>query len=139
MNVRASPSLQAAILTTVPVGGLYRIFGWSGGWAHVQLPSGTIGWISGTVFGASSNSATPSYQSNTYRHTTRTTRRKASTQGGSVLTAGVRVHSRPGIKAPVVVVAAAGTHVTVLGYSGGWVLVRLPSGQTGYVLGTYVR
>jgi uncharacterized protein YgiM (DUF1202 family) len=34
--------------------------------------------------------------------------------------------------------AAAGTHVQVLGYSGGWALVRLPNGQTGYVLGTYV-
>jgi uncharacterized protein YgiM (DUF1202 family) len=34
---------------------------------------------------------------------------------------------------------AAGTHVTVLGYKNGWALVRLPTGQTGYVLGTYVR
>jgi uncharacterized protein YgiM (DUF1202 family) len=56
-----------------------------------------------------------------------------------VVTAGVRVHSAPGVKAPVVTTAASGTHVRVLGHRGAWTLVRLPSGQTGYVLGSYVN
>ncbi|HEX6507791.1 MAG TPA: SH3 domain-containing protein, partial [Chloroflexota bacterium] len=59
--------------------------------------------------------------------------------GTSILTAGVRVHSRPGMAAPVITLAAAGTHVSVLGYSSGWALIRLPAGTTGYVLGSFVR
>jgi len=49
------------------------------------------------------------------------------------------VHVAPGVKSAVVTLAAAGTHVRILGYRGGWTLVRLPSGATGYVLGSYVR
>jgi uncharacterized protein YgiM (DUF1202 family) len=129
------------VVTTIPAGGTYRVLGWSNGWAHVQLPNGTVGWVSGSVIGGAS-SATPTYNTYTPRKSSKsksTSRSSAGASARNVLTAGVRVHSAPGVKAPVVTVAAAGTHVTVLGYRAGWVLVRLPNGTTGYVLGSYVR
>jgi uncharacterized protein YgiM (DUF1202 family) len=142
VHVRSAPSLSASIITTLPSGGSYQVIGRSNGWLHVQLSNGVTGWISAAVLGGPS-----SYNASTTRSTTRRSASSArsysastKTSGGSsVVTAGVRVHSAPGVNAPVVGMVAAGTHVTVLGYKNGWALVRLPSGQTGYVLGSYVR
>jgi uncharacterized protein YgiM (DUF1202 family) len=136
VHVRSGPSLSASVITTLPAGGTYKVLGRSNGWLHVQLSSGATGWIDAAVVSGTSKASGTSSSRSTTKSSTSSTK---STAGGSVLTAGVRVHSSPGVKAPVVGMAAAGTHVTVLGYKNGWALVRLPSGQTGYVLGTYVR
>ena len=140
-NVRSGPSMQSSIITVLPVGGKYRILGWSNGFAHVQLSNGTIGWISGTVIGGTGSApgSSTTYRSRTYQHNRNGSRTKTSFRGGSVLTAGVRVHSRPGINSPVIGMAAAGTRVQVLGYSAGWARIRTAGGMTGYVLGSYVR
>jgi len=154
-NVRTGPSMSNGVATVIPAGGAYQIIGWSHGWAHVRLADGTTGWVRGDVIGgakASTGSKTSAqntgqvYGQYTYSHppsrSKSASHRQSSKSSGaarSVVTVGVRVHSRPGVKAPVIGGAAAGTHVQVLGYSGGWALVRLPSGQTGYVLGTYVH
>jgi uncharacterized protein YgiM (DUF1202 family) len=138
VNVRSGPSLHNSIVTVIPPGGTYQVLGWSNGWAHVRLPNGTVGWVSGTVLGSTGTT----YNSYTYSRSKRTTSHRSTSHhaySGARLTAGVRVHSRPGIKAPVVTLAASGTHITILGYRGSWALVRLPSGTTGYVLGMYVR
>jgi uncharacterized protein YgiM (DUF1202 family) len=142
VNVRSGPSMTSSVETVLPAGGRYRIMGWSHGWAHVQLASGLVGWISGTVI---RGSPTPSYQSYGYGHkkparpAARSRQTSTASRGRNVLTAGVRVHSQPGINAPVVGMAAAGTRVQVLGYSRGWTLVRTSGGLTGYVLGIYVK
>jgi uncharacterized protein YgiM (DUF1202 family) len=135
LNVRQSPSLSAAIVSIVPPGGSFRILGWSGYWARVRLADGGTGWISGSVLGrtssASGSSRTRSGGSNS---------RGYSTAGlGSVVTAGVRIHSAPGLSSPVIGLVAAGTHVHALGSSAGWTRVRLPTKQTGFILGIYVR
>jgi N-acetylmuramoyl-L-alanine amidase len=135
MNVRTSPSLKATVATVLLPGASYRVLGWSNGWAHVRLANGTVGWVSGAVLGVASTGTA----ANTYANTHPRPKTTVTSVGGSVITAGVRVHSSPGIKAPVVTLAARGTHVRVLGYSRGWTLVRLPNGRTGYVLGIYVR
>ncbi|HEX8917276.1 MAG TPA: SH3 domain-containing protein [Chloroflexota bacterium] len=134
-NVRSSPSLTSGIVTVLPPGGAYRVLGWSNGWAHVQLAGGVVGWISGTVLGTAVHAS----QSKTYQSTRRSGASILPGSGSYVLTAGVRVHTRPGVSAPVVTLAAAGTHVNVLGYRNGWDLIRLPAGSTGYVLGSFVR
>jgi uncharacterized protein YgiM (DUF1202 family) len=135
VNVRNGPSLSSAILSVLPAGGAYRIVNWSSGWAHVRLASGGTGWISGSVLGYAPHSSTPSSAV-----TARTSARASTAASGrSVVTAGVRLHSGPGLSRPVVRLVAAGTRVQILGFSSGWTLVRLPSRQTGYVLGIYVR
>jgi uncharacterized protein YgiM (DUF1202 family)/cell wall-associated NlpC family hydrolase len=139
MNVRTGPGLRKAVATTLVPGASYRVIGSANGWLHVQLANGSTGWISGAVArtAANTSSAGPTYKQVAY---TRKAGKSTTTSGRrAVVTVGVRVHSSPGIKAPVVATTISGTRVRVLGHRGGWTLVRLPSGQTGYVLGSYVR
>ena len=146
--------MNSGVAATLPSGGQYQVIGWSNGWAHVRLANGATGWIRGDLIGGAASptapTAGPTYNQNSYNHSntrskrtarpsSRTPSRTGSTGRGSVVTAGVRVHSAPGGNAPVVGGAAAGTHVQVLGQSHGWTLVRLPNGQTGYVSSAYVR
>lgn len=131
MNVHNGPSLNHTVVTVIGAGSRYQIVSWSGNWARVLLPDGTTGWVSGTLLGHGGSTTTTVANP---QHSTR-----AVSSHGSVLTAGVRVHVAPGTKSAVVTLAAAGTHVRILGHRGGWTLVRLPSGTTGYVLGSYVR
>jgi len=135
LNVRQSPSLSAVIVSILPPGGSYRILGWSGGWARVRLADGGTGWISGSVLGrtslAAGSSRTRSSGSNSAGYSAAGIR--------SVVTAGVRIHSAPGLSSPVLGLVAAGTHVHTLGSSAGWTKVRLPTKQTGYILGIYVK
>jgi uncharacterized protein YgiM (DUF1202 family) len=135
LNVRRGPSLGAAIVSILPVGGSYRILGWSAGWAHVRLADGGTGWISGSVLGTASAAA-----SATSTRSGGSSPNRRSTAGmTSIVTAGVRIHSAPGLSSPVVGLVAAGTHVRALGSSAGWTRVRLPTRQTGYILGIYVK
>jgi uncharacterized protein YgiM (DUF1202 family) len=138
MNVRTGPGLKNSVATTLVPGNSYRVIGSANGWLHVRLANGNTGWISGAVARGSKTPSTagPTYKQVTYTH--KSYKPAIAKSRGAVVTTGVRVHSAPGIKAPVVGTAASGTHVTVLGHRGGWTLVRLPSGQTGYVLGSYV-
>jgi uncharacterized protein YgiM (DUF1202 family) len=138
-NVRIGPGLKNAVATTLAPGQSYRVIGSAHGWLHVELANGSTGWISAGVArtAANTSSAGPAYKQVSF---TKKAKKTTATGGHSaVVTGGVRVHSAPGLKAPVVATTASGTHVHVLGYRGGWTLVRLPSGQTGYVLGSYVR
>jgi uncharacterized protein YgiM (DUF1202 family) len=138
VNVRRSPSLSAAVVTTIGSGTSYTILGWSNNWAHVRLSNGTTGWISGTVIGSVKS---PSYSS--YSHTATRTKTRHSSVSKSyyphVVTAGVRVHATPSLKGRVIGGATAGTRARVLGYRNGFAHVQLSNGVTGYVYGTYVR
>lgn len=135
LNVRQRPSLGAAIVSILPAGGSYQILGWSGGWAHVRLADGSTGWISGSVV----RSTAPSTRSSRTRGGSSVSTARTASGTAPVVTAGVRIHSRPGIDSPVIGLVAAGTHVRVLGSSGAWTRVRLPTRQTGYILGIYVK
>jgi cell wall-associated NlpC family hydrolase/uncharacterized protein YgiM (DUF1202 family) len=137
MNVRSGPSISNSVVAVVAPGATYRILGWSGGWARVRTSNGAVGYVSGTVLGKPSTTSYNSYTA--AKPVKRATKRTSSYTSGPVMTAGVRVHSAPGVKAPVVGLVAAGTHVRVLGYRSGWTLIRLANGTTGYVLGTYIR
>lgn len=132
LNVRSGPSLNSSVVTVIPVGGSYQILGWSHGWARVQLPNGATGWVSGTVLSGGSSTTT-------YKSKAGSGVKAAASSYTHRLTAGVRLHTGASIGSRVVAVGAAGTRVAVLGYRNGWALVRLPSGTTGYVLGSYVR
>lgn len=133
LNVRSAPAMSGGIVTVLAPGGDYHVLGWSNGWAHVQLPNGTTGWISSA---ATAGRVKRAGGQSRYRAGTRAA--AAPTRGRSVITAGVRMHSSPGKRSAVIGLVAAGTHVTVLGQHGRWVLVRLSNGTTGYVLGSYV-
>jgi uncharacterized protein YgiM (DUF1202 family) len=153
VNVRRTPSLKGTVVTVLAPKGGYTVLGWTktGGWAHVRLANGTTGWISGSALGitpatapAAARATTTSAATGTRTTTSSTTTSTTSTSrhlgtGPNVVTVGVKVHATPSLKGAVVTVLAAGTHVTVIGGSGSWKLVKLPTGGTGYVYGSYVK
>lgn len=135
LRVHSGPSTSAGTLTSVSPGQHLTVIARSGKWIQVQLPDGTVGWVS-AAYVSSSSSAKASTTSTTSATTTVKATKTAATH---MVTAGVRVHTGANIKSRVITTIAAGTHVTVLGYTKGWAHLLLPSGQIGYVLGTYVR
>jgi uncharacterized protein YgiM (DUF1202 family) len=130
LRVHSTPSLNGAVVTSIPAGQRVQILARINGWMKVRTAGGYVGWIVASYTraarGSTAAGSTVAAKSSSYR-------------SGPTLTAGVRVHASPGLRSRVTTVAAAGTHVTVLGYHGAWMLVRLPSGQTGYVYASYVR
>ncbi len=130
VNLRSRPNMQAAIVA-VSNGSPVRVLHWASGWAEVQLSTGASGWVWRAFLGG--------YHA---RHTghARTSGNVSGrrTGTGAHVTAGVRVHARPGLRARVVGVIAAGTHVTILRSLSGWDYVRLPSGGAGWVYAAYV-
>jgi len=119
LRVHAGPSIGARVITVIRHGQRVEILDGIPGWIRIRLASGVTGWVSAPYLGVQ----TPKGKA-TQKHT---------------VTAPVRVHATPGIKAPVITVAAAGTSVQVLGEQSSWILVQLPSHVTGFVFGSYVH
>jgi uncharacterized protein YgiM (DUF1202 family) len=151
VNVRTRPSLRGIVVTVLAPKSGYTVLKWSHGWAQVRLADGTTGWVSGSALGISPGT-TPAVTQTTRAATTTTTTtttsssttaattaRKTLGAGPNVVTVGVKVHTKPSLRATVETVLPAGTHVTVLGERGNWKLVRLASGTTGYIYASYVR
>jgi SH3-like domain-containing protein len=110
----------------------------------VRTPDGRIGWVVSMYTNAKRAGTTTKGTYNSYKPSTRPnntskSRTTRSFTGGSMVTAGVRVHATPALRGQVIGLAAAGTHVQIIGHSGSWVLVRLPNGRTGYIYGIYVH
>src|SRR5947209_12072811 len=115
--------MGASVATVLSPGSSYQVIGWSNGWMHVQLANGMTGWISGSVVGKTAARSTAKTKAKTQTRVSTSSARAVA--GGSVVTAGVRVHAGPALNSRVISMAAAGSRVQVLGRKGGWVLVRL--------------
>jgi len=126
LRVHTAPSLGAAVLGSLSRSQHLAVVRSVGGWVDVRLPSGRFGWIS--------QQFTSRRQAGTAGATTQIMAR-----GKAIVTAGVRIHWSPGVSKPTIGLVAAGTHVQVLHSGSGWTKVRLPSRQTGYILGIYVK
>jgi cell wall-associated NlpC family hydrolase/uncharacterized protein YgiM (DUF1202 family) len=143
LNVHSGPSLTDQIVTVAARGQKLEVLARRNGWLEVRTPSGVVGWVkasltsSGKRSGSRTPPTPPTYSSVKPTHVQRVVSKALTT--GPRLTAGVRVHVAPALSARVVTTAAAGTHVRILGYTGSWTLVRLPSGTTGYVFGAYIH
>lgn len=118
LRVHTAPSLGAPVITTAYQGQSLRVLKRSGKWLEVQLPNGRIGWVLATYTSA---------------------KRTQAPVGRHIVTVSVRVHLGPSLTSRVISVAAAGTHVRVLKYLGGFDFVALPSSVKGYVYAQYVR
>lgn len=149
LRVHSAPGLGAPVVTSIAKGERVTVLARRNGWVEIRTSSGQVGWIKGSYTSSAAPSvgtSGPSYNSVSYSRPKaaprRTVARKTSRStfvGTHVVTAGVRIHSRASLRSPVIGGAAAGTHVQVLGFKNGFALVRLATGQTGYVYGAYVR
>lgn len=131
LRVHTAPSLGAPIVTTLYQGQRVVVLKRVGAWLHVRLPNGATGWILASY--TSERKAAVATAPKAVKRSTRT-----ASLGKYVITAGVRVHARASLTSRVITLAAAGTHVHLLGRRGSWDHVRLPSGIAGFVYGSYV-
>lgn len=145
LNVHTSPSKSAPIITAVGQGQQLQILARGNGWMKVRTPDGSIGWVKTSMTSArhgsvqkAATSTGPAYKSVTPPQSVQHKVVSTSTRG-PYLTASVRVHVAPGLRARVIMTAGIGTHVQVLGYNAGWARVRLVTGVVGYVYGSYVH
>jgi len=145
LRVHVRPGLGSAVVTSVFRGqNLLVLQRWSS-WAHIQMGSGARGWVysaflssgSGQGRGSVSSAAAPRRAST--RIATRAATRTARYSAGHQIIINVRVHSRPGLSAPVLGLATGGTHVRVLAVSGSWARVRFAGSRTGWVYRSFVR
>jgi SH3-like domain-containing protein len=133
LRVHVRPGLSATVVTSVYRGQKLLVMQRWSSWARIQMADGTRGWVYSAFLTSGSGQRGVSVSS------AAAPRRASSHPSGPHVTVTVRVHSRPGLRAPVLRLAAAGTRVRVLGTSGAWARVRLPSGGTGWVYRSYVR
>jgi uncharacterized protein YgiM (DUF1202 family) len=122
LRLHTAPAITAPVIKVLMHGQSVEVVQLTEEWARVRLRGREQGWISGWVYarflGIRSAPGSPPPH---------------------LLTANVRVHRAPGLRAAVILVARAGTRVDVLGAISAWIHVRLPSRITGYVYRTFVR
>jgi uncharacterized protein YgiM (DUF1202 family) len=141
LRVHVRPSLGAAVVTSVYRGQKLLVLQRWSDWAHVQMAGGTRGWVYNAFLssGSGQRRGSVSPEAAPRRASTQVSTHTATYTTGHRITLNVRIHSRPGLKAPVLGLALGGTHVRILAISGLWAHVRFASGRMGWVYRSYVR
>src|SRR5579875_3755318 len=137
LRVHARPNLLSPVVTVAYREEKVHLLRSFHNWTRVFLPDGSRGWVIDNYL-AGMHSTTPVPTQRIVRRIQATTS-VLSSRFDAHLTAGVRIHVRPGLQAAVIGLAAAGTNVQVLKVVGDWVRVRFPRGRTGYVDSLYVQ
>ncbi|WP_417562163.1 SH3 domain-containing protein [Microbacterium sp.] len=115
LNLRASASLSAKILTVIPRGGKVTVLKKSGSWSEVKYGTRT-GWVANAYLTAASTSTS------TTQHTT----------------AALNLRSSASLSARVITVIPRGAAVTVLKKSGSWSQVKYRT-WTGWSANAYLK
>jgi uncharacterized protein YgiM (DUF1202 family) len=142
LRVHTRPNTAAPVLASAFRGQRLNVLKRWNGWLWVLTPNGTGGWVSGSFVGRGAGQRTGRghRDSTTNRVPIRRVRATVPVRhAGSTITAGVRLRLRPSLRAPVLGLVAAGTHVRVLASWSTWVYLRFPSGQGGWVYRAYVK
>jgi N-acetylmuramoyl-L-alanine amidase len=137
VNVRSGPGTSNPVIGTVVQGNSLPVLGQSGDWVQVSLPSGGNGWVAGWLVALNDTGPPPVVSPPAPAVTTPAapgSGSKVAVVNGSV----VNVRNGPGTSNEVVGTVTQGNSLPVLGQSGDWVQVSLPSGGNGWVAGWLV-
>jgi SH3-like domain-containing protein len=134
LRVHVRPNLAAPAVTSASHGQRLLVLSRWLGWLRVLLPNGARGWVDGGLTSTGTSAQRAAGRSAARQRAPASPRR-----AGPTLTATVRVHSRPGLRAPVLRLAAAGTRIHMIGSWRMWLYVRSGGGQTGWIYRAYVR
>ncbi len=115
LNVRSGPGLQHTRTTQVTLGAVLPVLAEQPGWVQVALGGGKSGWVSAQYVTLKSTSA----------------------QSAKVTVSVLNVRSGPGTQYSRTTTVSQGTVLTVISKQGEWLQVKLPSGQTGWVMAQY--
>lgn len=127
LNLRASGSTSANVITTAPTGSVFTVFSKEGGWAHIQ-------------FGATVAYASTDFLvfSSTYPGDTVTTGVLTATVNLEDPSATVSLRGTPSTEGQVLAQLAHGTTVTVTRDDGAWCEVSY-NGTKGYIVSSYLK
>jgi N-acetylmuramoyl-L-alanine amidase len=126
LNVRSAPSTTAGVLTQVGTGTAVTVQGRNGSWLKVYIPSKKVtGWVHGDFISNKPVTSTPTVTT-------------ASTSTQVVLLENSNFRRGPGTNYRAISVEKAGTYLTKVSESNGWVQLRRKDGVTGWVAGWLV-
>jgi N-acetylmuramoyl-L-alanine amidase len=142
LNVRSGPGTTFSRISTVAMDSLLPVLQRQGDWLQVSLPSGQTGWVAGQYTAAVNIPAAPPPAAPPVSNIPTTPPAQPTSPPSSEMTAVVNtdtlnVRSGPGENFARLATAARNERFPVLQSQGDWLQVVLPSGQTGWVLGTY--
>ncbi len=133
VNIHSAPAVSAPVVSTTVKGETVTILKKQGSFDHIEGPNRQNGWILARFI---TGPATPASGPKGKQHPPSTKKHSRST-GSLTITAHLR--TGPSLSAHILQWVAAGTTVGILGASGEWDHVRIPSKRTGYVFAQFIR
>lgn len=133
INIRGGPGTGYGVVTQGGLGDRYPVLEKSGDWVKVQLSSGT-GWVAGWLVSLETSQPVVTQPAPVETPAAPVSGSKVAVVNGNV----VNVRNGPGTSNAVVGTVVQGNNLPVLGQSGDWVQVSLPSGGNGWVAGWLV-
>ncbi|MED1946227.1 MULTISPECIES: SH3 domain-containing protein [Brevibacillus] len=125
LNVRSGPSLQDAIVTTLPNKTVLPVISTKNDWIQVKLPNGQSGWVA--------NWLVSSQQQQQQKPATVSAKQVEST------TTNLNVRSGPGQTYAVVQTINPGTRYPIVQTNGEWLQIQLNAGTKGWVANWLVK
>jgi uncharacterized protein YgiM (DUF1202 family) len=132
VNVHRAPSLSATVIATTVKGEAVTIRKRHGLFVHIMGASGQDGWILARfITGLIRPTKSPKSKNHPIA------KRRAQPRGSLTIKAHLR--TGPSLSAHILQWVAAGTSVSILGSTGLWDRVRIPSQRTGYVYAQFIH
>jgi cell wall-associated NlpC family hydrolase/SH3-like domain-containing protein len=117
LKVRATTGTYATVIDRVTNGTELELLAYDGSWYKVQLPNGTIGYVSADYVALTPTSSV------TYGYVNATV---------------LKIHSSTGVNSPVTGRILSGAKVELLAYDGSWYKIKTEDGTEGYVSAEYI-
>ncbi len=133
LNLRETPSLDAAILKKLSRGTQAKSLQSEGDWSEVQLDDGTKGWVYRTYI-----KEVKSASVETAQHVPSITNPTSANAKVKIITNGTNLRKGPSTKENVVQKAQAGDTYPILKTEGEWFLIDIGNGKSAYVAGWVV-
>ncbi|MBP9773081.1 MAG: SH3 domain-containing protein [Candidatus Peribacteraceae bacterium] len=129
-NLRAEPSLSAAILTALPVGTHVMILGQQAEWTNVKVQSGMTGYVITKNIEMSSSSLPEAVMVSPPESTPTT----SDTTGTERVITGINVRTEPSSTAKIIAGLPENARVAILEIIGDWAKILFDEVKTGYVV-----
>ncbi|ASJ57437.1 N-acetylmuramoyl-L-alanine amidase [Brevibacillus formosus] len=124
LNVRSGPSLQDAIVTTLPNKTSLPVISTKNDWIQVKLPNGQSGWVANWLVSTQQQQEKPA---------------AVSTKQVESTTTNLNVRSGPGQTYAVVQTINPGTRYPIVQTNGEWLQIQLNAGTKGWVANWLVK
>ncbi|MFS0569720.1 SH3 domain-containing protein [Brevibacillus sp. 179-C8.2 HS] len=126
LNVRSGPSLEDAIVTTLPNKTVLPVISTKNDWIQVKLPNGQSGWVANWLV-------------STQQQKPATSTATTSAKQVESTTTNLNVRSGPGQTYAVIQTINPGTRYSIVQQNGEWIQIQLNAGTKGWVANWLVK